>query len=110
MRVSEPRNTGCGIRQAAKGTNMKLAEADLRKLHILYEQSDLDALLFLRDNCAEEDKLEVELLIYLNDTVGIGYGEPTSPEREEEFVVREEEYFSRKFALLRKYDSEESWQ
>ena len=82
---------------------------ELQKLHVLHEQSDLEMLLYLKGICNEEDKPEVDLLIYLNDTVGIGYGEPSSPEHEEEFNTREEEYFSRKFALLSKYDSEESW-
>ena len=88
---------------------MNLTKIELQKLHSLYEQGDLDMLLFLRNICDEEDKPEVELLIYLNDTVGIGYGEPSSPEHKEEFITREEEYFSRKFALLSKYDSEETW-
>ena len=88
---------------------MKLTKIELIRLHTLYEQGDLDALLFLRNICDKEDKSEVELLIHLNDTVGIGYGEPSSPEHEEEFTAREDEYFSRKFALLCKYDSEDSW-
>ena len=86
-----------------------MTKNELQQLHVLYEQSDLDALLYLKNVCNEEDKAEVELLIYLNETVGIGYGEPSSPEYEDEFVTREEEYFSRKFALLSKYDSRKSW-
>ena len=86
-----------------------MTKNNLQKLHVLYAQSDLDALMFLKAVCEEEDKAEVELLIYLNETVGIGFGEPSSPEYEEEFNAREEEYFSRKLALLNKYDSEESW-
>ena len=89
---------------------MKLTKSELQKLHTLYKQSDLDMLFFLRKICDEEDKPEVELLIYLNDTVGIGYGEPSSPEHKGEFIAREEEYFSRKFALLSKYDSAVSWE
>ena len=88
---------------------MKLTKFGLKKLHDLHEQSDLEMLLFLKDICNGEDKSEVEVLIYLNETVGIGFGEPSSPEYEEEFNTREDEYFSRKFALLSKYDSRESW-
>lgn len=86
-----------------------MTKKELQKLHTLHDQGDLDLLLYLKGVCNEEDKPEVELLIYLNETVGIGFGEPSSPEYEEEFNAREEEYFERKFALLSKYDSRESW-
>ena len=86
-----------------------MTKVELQNLHALYSQSDLDMLLKLKEVCDEEDKEEVELLIYLNDTVGIGYGEPSSSEYEKEFADREQEYFDRKLALLSKYDSLESW-
>ena len=46
-----------------------MTKNNLQKLHVLYAQSDLDALMFLKAVCEEEDKAEVELLIYLNETV-----------------------------------------
>ena len=51
----------------------------------------------------------MDLLIYLNDTVGIGWGKPSAPEYEDEYKAREEEYYERNIALLSKYDSKESW-
>lgn len=81
----------------------------LKHLHELHHQGDLEMLLSLRQHCEREDVAEVDLLIYLNDTVGIGWGEPSGPEHEKEFKEREDEYFERKFALLKKYDSADSW-
>lgn len=82
----------------------------LKEIHRLHEESDIEMLQTLLRCCNEEDKEEVSLLLYLNDTVGIGWGEPNSPAYEKEFKEREGEYFERKRALLKKYDSEPSWQ
>ena len=82
---------------------------NLEKLHNLNGKSDIEMLRELKKCCNEEDLEEVDLLIYLNDTVGIGWGTPSTPKDEKEFHEREEEYYERKFALLKKYDSEESW-
>jgi len=86
-----------------------MTATQLKDLHDLNGQNDIEMLQALKLCCNEEDLAEVDLLIYLNDTVGIGWGEPSAPEYEKEFQEREEEYYERKFALLRKYDSEESW-
>ena len=81
----------------------------LRELHDLHGLSDIEMLMKLKEYCNEEDREEVQLLIYLNNTVGIGWAKPASPEYEKEFAEREDEYYSRKIALLEKYDSKESW-
>lgn len=81
----------------------------LEELHNLNGQSDIEMLQALKKCCDKEDLAEVDLLLYLNDTVGIGWGAPSAPGYEKEFQVRESEYYERKMALLKKYDTEESW-
>lgn len=78
-------------------------------LHDLNGLSDIEMLHKLNEYCNEEDRAEVQMLLYLNDTVGIGWGKPSAPEYEKEFAEREEEYYKRKINLLEKYDSKESW-
>ena len=82
----------------------------LRIAHEKYLMGDLELLEFLQEVCDEEDKAEVDYLIYLNDTVGIGWGVPSEPEYKDVFREKEDEYFDRKRQLLKKYNSLESWQ
>lgn len=82
----------------------------LNELHDLNSQSDFLLLQKLAEYCDEADRKEVEQLLYLNDTVGIGWGEPSSPEFAEEFKRRENEYYRRRDCLLMRYDTPASWQ
>lgn len=84
--------------------------SQLRELHELNAQGDILLLQKLLEYCNSEDKREVEQLLYLNDTVGIGWGEPSSPEYAEEFKQREDEYYRRRDYLLMRYDTPASWQ
>jgi len=56
-----------------------MTATQLKDLHDLNGQNDIEMLQALKLCCNEEDLAEVDLLIYLNDTVGIGWGEPSAP-------------------------------
>ena len=86
-----------------------MEKKQIEYLHELHSYSDLEMLEELKACCDKEDLSEVELLIYLNDTVGIGWGRPMKPEYKLEFHERMDEYYNRKFVLLSKYDTKESW-
>lgn len=70
---------------------------DKQELIELHQSSDLLFLQHFLSVCNEEDKEEIEHLIYLNDEVGIGWGEGDYSYEEEQ------EYFDRKSALTDKY-------
>lgn len=87
-----------------------MTQKDLQELRGLFNNSDILMLRKLEECCNPEDKKEVQFLIYLNDTVGIGWGEPGAPEHMREFMERQDEYYERRDVLLEKYAPLEFWQ
>ncbi len=69
-----------------------MLESDKQKLKDLHDASDLDFLeYFLSIVDDEEDKKLIERLIYLNNDLGVGWGEGDfTPEDEEEYFVKKE--------------------
>lgn len=80
-----------------------MTNTQLQELHELNAISDLELLKKMLEYCNEEDKEEIEHLIYLNNEVGIGWSQGDYT------PAQEQEYFDRKFALLAKYDDLNKW-
>lgn len=72
--------------------------ANKQRLTELLEMSHLDFLQELLSVCDDADKQEVKDLIYLNDVIGIGWGDGNYT------FEQEQGYFDRVETIIRKYD------
>lgn len=75
---------------------LNLKTNDCKALLEFYKKSDLTFLKALKSYIPDEDKKELEDIIYLNDNVGVGWGRGTTEQ--------EQSYHKRKEALMNKYD------